>query len=85
MRASSLSGNLMTVRQKTQQIEISAMPSLKPDTYDEGRIHAPGWDIRVLESEWREWVRQKKIKVKNPDANFIKFCKTKGSYQQGML
>jgi len=80
-----LSGNLMTVRQKTQQIKISAMPSLKPDTYEEGRIHASGWDIRVLESEWREWVRQKKIKVKNPDSNFIKFCKTRGPYQQGML
>ena len=81
----SLSGNLLTVRPKKPTLDSNALPSLKPDTYDEARGYASGWDIRVLESEWREWVRIKKIKIRNPDNNFIKFCKTRGPYQQGML
>jgi hypothetical protein len=28
---------------------------LRPETYEEARKHAPGWDIYMLETEWREW------------------------------
>ena len=37
-----------------------------------------GWDIRVLETEWRTWVMDKKIKVRDVDAHFLQFCKDKG-------
>ena len=65
---------------------ISGKPvQLKSDTYEEARLHAAGWDIRVLESEWRGWVAAKNIKVRNPDSNFISFCKKRGPYKNEEL
>ena len=81
----SLSDDLLTVRPRKPTLDSNALPPLKSDTYDEARGYASGWDIRMLEGEWREWVRAKQIKIKNPDANFIKFCRNRGPYQQGML
>ena len=46
--------------------------ALKPETYDRARAAAPGWDVRVLEQEWRTWAD--KI-PKNADAAFVGFCK----------
>lgn len=46
--------------------------ALKPETYDRARAAAPGWDVRVLEQEWRAWAD--KI-PKNADAAFVGFCK----------
>ena len=61
------------------------LPPLNSDTYEEARKYAAGWDIRVLESEWRDWVTTKQIKVRNADTNFISFCKKRGPYQQEQL
>jgi len=47
------------------------LPPLNSDTYEEARKYAAGWDIRMLESEWRDWVMTKQIKVRNADTNFI--------------
>ena len=82
----SLDGDLLTIRPiKTEVRAASTLPQLKPSTYDDARLYARGWDIRVLESEWRSWVMDKEIQVKNPDANFISFCKTRGPYKQEKL
>jgi hypothetical protein len=48
------------------------IPQLDPDTYHEARLAAPGWDVRVLEREWREWVTEA---PRSPDAAFIGFCR----------
>ena len=48
------------------------IPPLDPDTYDEARKAAPGWDVRVLEAEWREWVSEA---PRSPDAAFIGVCR----------
>lgn len=48
------------------------IPQLDPDTYHEARMAAPGWDVRTLEREWREWVTEA---PRNPDAAFIGFCR----------
>lgn len=48
------------------------IPPLVPETYDLAREVAPGWDVRVLESEWREWVSEA---PRSPDAAFIGFCR----------
>jgi plasmid replication initiation protein len=56
-------------------IEESSRPviqSLKPETYAHARSVAPGWDVRVLEQEWRAWATEL---PKNPDAAFVGFCK----------
>jgi len=61
------------------------LPPLHSDTYEEARKYAAGWDIRVLESEWRDWVTTKQIKVRNTDTNFISFCKKRGPYKNEAL
>jgi plasmid replication initiation protein len=61
------------------------LPPLKPDTYEEARYHASGWDIRALEGEWRDWVAAKNIAVRNPDSNFISFCKKRGPWKNEEL
>lgn len=43
---------------------------------------ARGWDVYVLEAEWREWVNSKNIDVQAPDAHFISFCKKRGPFKR---
>lgn len=56
----------------TQEKIRAAVPHLRPETYGRARASAPGWDIHVLEQEWRAWV---KVIPKNPDAAFVGFCR----------
>lgn len=84
-----LTGDLLTVRPlKSAPTTITKTGSLQPlkgETYETARTYARGWDIRVLENEWRSWVADKGIQVRNPDANFLKFCKGRGPYKQEEL
>lgn len=80
-----LDGDVLVVSPIKEATPQQYMPPLSSDTYEEARHYATGWDIRVLENEWREWVANKNIKVRNPDANFIKFCKQRGPYKQEAL
>lgn len=48
------------------------IPRLSPDTYHKARLAAPGWDVHVLEQDWRDWVSES---PRNADAAFIGFCK----------
>ena len=80
-----LNGDLLTIRPIKTNVDTDRLPPLQSNTYEDARLYARGWDIRVLESEWRDWVATKKIKVRNPDANFIKFCKQRGPYKQEEL
>jgi plasmid replication initiation protein len=50
------------------------------ETFEAARRLAPGWDVRVLLEEWRNWVRTKGITIQNPDANFLSFCTTRGPH-----
>ena len=54
----------------SSQIGMTGM--LDPETYEKARRAAPGWDVRMLEQEWREWTTEP---PRNPDAAFIGFCK----------
>lgn len=80
-----LNGDLLTIRPIKTNVDTDRLPPLQSHTYEDARLYARGWDIRVLESEWRDWVATKKIKVRNPDANFITFCKQRGPYKQEEL
>lgn len=65
---------------------VIALPSQalrlkKLDTHDMARKLASGWDIYALENEWRGWVHDKAIEVKDPDKHFLAFCKSRGAYQ----
>ena len=51
------------------QVQISP---LSPETYARARLVAPGWDVHVLEQEWRSWAVET---PQNADAAFLGFCK----------
>lgn len=80
-------GDIVIVRPK-RETRQSALPlplsslRLDADTPEAARRFAPGWDIRVLEDEWRSWVLEKGIVVKNPDKHFLAFCKKRGPYKR---
>lgn len=60
-----------------QSIEASAWEGrLDPDAYHDARSVAPGWDIYVLEREWRSWLGDNEIEPKRPARHFVKFCKS---------
>ncbi|TDL74888.1 plasmid replication initiator RepA [Palleronia sediminis] len=52
---------------------------LELDTFDAAREAAPGWDVYVIEQEWREWVvsllEQGMEAPRHPDGAFIGFCR----------
>ena len=63
----------------------SASPTslrLSVDIHEQARQHAPGWDMHVLEREWRAGVQEKGLAVKKADAHFIGFCKKRGAYRR---
>ncbi len=45
---------------------------LAPDTYEQARQAAPGWDVYHLELEWRDWITEA---PRNADAAFLGFCR----------
>lgn len=49
---------------------------LDPDAYHDARMVAPGWDVYVIEREWRQWLGDQEIEPKHPARHFIKFCKS---------
>jgi plasmid replication initiation protein len=49
---------------------------LRPETYQEARGYAPGWDVYAIEAEWRRWCESEEIEPRNPDRHYLKFCKS---------
>jgi plasmid replication initiation protein len=77
-----LSDDIICVRPKaSRKLDGQMLQPLQSDTYEAAREYAAGWDVRQLESEWREWVQSKRISVSNSDAHFLKFCKKRGPYR----
>jgi plasmid replication initiation protein len=61
-------------------LEAHAFPLLDLETYHDARTVAPGYDVYVLEREWQNfWVESGKPELKNADAAFIGFCKSRYS------
>ncbi|WP_299938817.1 replication initiator protein A [uncultured Pelagimonas sp.] len=48
------------------------IPSLDPDVYEMARQAAPGWDVRMIETEWRSWAT---AIPRNPEMAFLGFCR----------
>src|SRR5262249_40030672 len=68
------------LRDKEKQLDLFDV-RLRPDTYEEARKVAPGWDVYILEADWREWGRrQLGWPPDKPDAAFLGFCKQRGAY-----
>ena len=70
-----------------EQIGIGFSVALKPETFEAARDAAPGWDVYVIEHEWREWVvsllDQGMEPPRNPDSAFVGFCRKWASRQSG--
>ena len=54
------------------QLVEGSIPPLQSETYEEARHAAPGWDVRFLEREWRDWCVEP---PRNADRAFIGFCR----------
>lgn len=52
--------------------EIVTIPALDPDVYEMAREYAPGWDVRMIEQEWRLWASSV---PKNAEMAFLGFCR----------
>jgi plasmid replication initiation protein len=62
--------------QQTAGVPSFASVRISPDALTEARVVAPGWDVYVLESEWRSWMADGGLDApKNPDKAFLGFCK----------
>jgi hypothetical protein len=49
---------------------------LDPEAYHDARTVAPGWDVYVLEQEWRQWMHEYDVEPpRNPTKAFIGFCR----------
>jgi len=56
--------------------EQDSFPVFEPESYNDARIVAPGYDVYYLEREWREWWADSgKPRLTDPDKAFIGFCK----------
>lgn len=76
--------NILEVRPKAGRVEPMVLPSalrISPDAIEAARKLAPGWDVYTLEDEWRSWVTDKEILVREADAHFLSFCRARGPYK----
>ncbi|WPY97005.1 replication initiator protein A (plasmid) [Limimaricola variabilis] len=52
--------------------DIVQVPPLDAEIFETARALAPGWDVRLIESEWRAWLTEP---PRNPEAAFLGFCR----------
>ncbi len=69
--------DMMTFRSRgtvpsSQGLAPAEVRALNPETYNDARVVAPGWDVYGLEREWRSWITEAPY---DPNAAFIGFCK----------
>jgi hypothetical protein len=70
--------NRNTIPKALPEAEKTLFPVLDPETYHDARGVAPGYDVHALEQDWRMfWFDSGKPELKNPDAAFIGFCKSR--------
>ena len=72
----------ITVSKKAK--EAARVSSLIPafngtEIYTKAKKLAPKFEVSFLEREWRDWVIQNDIPVKNPEAHFLAFVKQKAA------
>ena len=68
--------NRRTMRLAVEGVEAAPV-FLAADTHAAARAVAPGWDVHMLEGEWRAWMKGRpgRPALKHPDRAFVGFCK----------
>ncbi len=57
-------------------IEGTATAVLSSDAYERAREAAPGWDVRLIEQEWRSWMNEGGMDApRDPDKAYLGFCR----------
>lgn len=65
-------------RAATEKPPEPAYPRLTPETYNDAKTVAPGYDVYYLEQEWRSfWVDSGMPPLFDPDKAFVAFCKAR--------
>jgi len=74
-----VSGGKAIFKNRKISMEIETARSatrLDPETFNDARTCAPGWDVYMLEQEWRGWMASGGLDApKNPDSAFLGFCR----------
>lgn len=75
-----LETDMVTFRNRGTMLLTSGVVSwegqLDTDAYHDARMVAPGWDVYMIEREWRSWLGENEIEPKHPANHFVKFCKS---------
>lgn len=62
----------------TKTVPEHLYPRIMPETYNDAKIVAPGYDVYQLELEWREfWVESGMQPLLNADKAFVGFCRAR--------
>lgn len=51
------------------------LPVIDPETFEEARKAAPGYDVHFLYAEWRAFAEKQSKPVKHPEKAFLGFCR----------
>ena len=69
-------GDIIYVSPRHETIEEENTPKLNPDTLEEARALAPGWDVYSLQSEWiAYWASTGRVRLRNADRAFLGWLK----------
>jgi len=80
-----LDGDLFIIRPRTEFTDIYSEPEtvhaldkilLPSSAYDNARKHSGGYDLAVLEREWRDMLSCKRSVPDNPSGSFVNFVKS---------
>lgn len=69
-------GALLEQREAPAPSALTSAIRLDPETLQDARSVAPGWDIYMLEQEWRSWMADGGLDApRDPDKAFLGFCR----------
>ena len=69
-------GALLEKREALAPSALISAIRLDPETLQDARSVAPGWDIYMLEQEWRSWMADGGLDApRDPDKAFLGFCR----------
>ena len=75
----SIEGTTVVFKNRAQiaeQVPEHLYPRILPETYNDAKTVAPGYDVYFLEREWRDmWVASGMPMLHSPDKAFVGFCR----------